>query len=73
MLKESNTVEIINPLSIEYKFILGTTIEHLQMSTSEYPNGSIAAIAVVTNKKGNQHILEIKDGHTDMDKASVYS
>lgn len=40
-------------------------------STKECAYRTIGALAMAANTKGTQHILDIKDGHTDMDKASV--
>ena len=48
-----------------------TTIKQLLSSTKEYAYGTIGALAMGANTKGTQYILDIKDGHTDVNKASV--
>lgn len=72
LLKDSSQIETIPPLENEYNFIPGTTIRQLTSSTKEYAYGTVGALVVAANTKGTQHILDIKDGHTDMDKAPLY-
>ena len=71
LLKDSIEIVTIPPLENEYIFISGTTIKQLMSSTKEYVYGTIGVFDVAANTKGTQHILDIKDGHTDMDKAPV--
>ncbi|XP_057822077.1 uncharacterized protein LOC131034564 [Cryptomeria japonica] len=71
ILKESSMVETKPSICKQYNFIPGTTIKQLLTSTNEYATGTIGALVVATKKKAFQYMIEIKDGFSDMDKATL--
>ena len=62
----------ISRLCQEYKFIPSATISQLLTTVNEYPAGTIAALVVGAKKMGTQFAIDIKDGHTDIDRAQVF-
>ena len=48
------------------------TISQLLTTVNEYPTGTIAALVVGARKMGAQFVVDIKDGHTDIDRAQVF-
>jgi hypothetical protein len=52
-------------------FIPDTTINQLAQSNDIYPIGTIGAVVTLERKVGSQHILHIKDGESDNNKAMV--
>jgi hypothetical protein len=55
----------------EYHFFLDTTISQLAQSNDTYPIRTISAAITLARQLGSQHILHIKDGESDNDKAMV--
>jgi hypothetical protein len=55
----------------EYRFVPDVTINQLAQSGDIYPIGTIGAAVTLARKLGSQHILHIKDGESDNDKAMV--
>ena len=54
---------------IAYQFIVSTMF--VSFSTRNYPIGTVGALVIAAQKQGNVNILEIKDGHSDEDRAQV--
>ena len=65
------TIENITSICQEYYFVPNTTIRRLILSTESYTLGTIGAIVTSAKKLGMQHVLEIKDGNSENDKAMV--
>ena len=65
------TIENITSICQEYYFVPNTTIRRLILSTESYTLGTIGAIVTSAKKLGMQHVLEIKDGNSENDKATV--
>jgi hypothetical protein len=70
-LNETSIVEKIPVVCSEYRFVPDSTINQLAQSTDIYPIGMIGAAVTLARKLGSQHILHIKDGESDRDKAMV--
>jgi hypothetical protein len=70
-LNETSIVEKILVVCSKYRFVLESTISQLAQSTDIYPIGTIGAVVTLARKFGSQHILHIKDGESDTDKAMV--
>jgi hypothetical protein len=70
-LNETSIVEKIPAICSEYRFLPDSTISQLAQSTDIYPIGMIGAAVTLARKFGSQHILHIKDGDSDNDKAMV--
>jgi hypothetical protein len=70
-LNETSIVEKFPSIFLEYHFIPDTTIIQLAQSNDTYPFGTIGAFVTLARKLGSQHILHIKDGESDNDKAMV--
>jgi hypothetical protein len=64
-------VEKILVVCSEYRFIPDSTISQIAQSTDVYPIGTIGAALTLARKIGSQHILHIKDGESDNEKAMV--
>lgn len=71
LVDQETTIENIAPGSQEYSFIPNTCIKRLLQTPDAYAVGTIGAIVTSTKKSGTQYILEIKDGHSQYDKAIV--
>jgi hypothetical protein len=70
-LNETSIVEKIPIVCSEYHFIPDSSISHLAQSTNIYPIRMIGDAVTLTRKFGSQHILHIKDGESENDKAMV--
>jgi hypothetical protein len=70
-LNETSIVEKILIVCSEYRFVPNSTISQLAHSTDIYPIGMIGTAVTLARKFGSQHILHIKDGEFDSDKAMV--
>jgi hypothetical protein len=70
-LKETIIVEKILVVCSEYHFVSDSTINQLAQSTDIYLIGTIGAAVTVAIKLGSQHILHIKYGESNNDKAMV--
>jgi hypothetical protein len=70
-LNETSIVEKIPAICSEYRFLPDSTIRQLAQSTDIYPIRTIGAAVTLARKFGSQHILHIKDGESDNDKAMV--
>jgi hypothetical protein len=70
-LNETSIVEKVPTVCSEYRFVPDTTINQLAESNDIYPIGTIGAVVTLARKVGSQHILHIKDGESDNDKAMV--
>jgi hypothetical protein len=70
LLNETSIVEKIPTICLEYCFLSDSTIKQLAQSTDIYPIRMIGAVTLA-RKFGSQHILHIKDGQSDNDKAMV--
>jgi hypothetical protein len=70
-LNETSIVEKIPAICSEYCFVPDTTINQLAQSNDIYPIGTIGTAVTLARKLGSQHILHIKDGESDSDKAMV--
>ena len=70
-LNETNIVEKVPMVFSEYHFVPDTTISQIAESNDFYPIGTIGAVVTLVRKVGSQHILHIKDGDSDNDKAMV--
>jgi hypothetical protein len=70
-LNETSIVEKNSVVCSEYRFVLNSTISQLAQSTDIYPIKTIGATITLARKLGLQHILHIKDGESDNDKAMV--
>jgi hypothetical protein len=70
-LNETSIVEKILTVFSKYCFVLDSTINHLAQRTDIYPMGTIGATVTLVRKHGSQHILHIKDGDSDKNKAMV--
>jgi hypothetical protein len=55
----------------EYCFASDSTIIQLAQSINIYPIRTISTVVTLARKLGSQHILHIKDGESDIDKAIV--
>jgi hypothetical protein len=71
LLNETSIVETIPAICSEYLFLPDSTIRQLAQSTDIYPIRRIRAAVRLARKFGLQHILHIKDGESDNDKAMV--
>jgi hypothetical protein len=71
LFNETSIVEKIPTICSEYYFIPDTTISQLSQSNDIYPIGIIGAAITFARKLGLQHILNIKYGESDNDKAMV--
>jgi hypothetical protein len=71
LLNKTNIVEKIPAICSEYHFIPDATISQLAQSNDINPIGTIGAAVTLTRKLGSQHILHIKYGDSDNDKAMV--
>ena len=56
---------------VKYTFIPNTMIKRLLQTVEPYVIGTIAAIVTGTKRSGMQYMLEIKDGNSQFDKATV--
>ena len=65
------TIENIESVCEEYFFIPNTTIKRLLATTEQYTLGTIVAIVISAKKLGTQHVLEIRNGYSENDKAMV--
>jgi hypothetical protein len=70
-LNETSIVEKILVVCSEYRFVPDATISQLAQSSDIYPIRTIGATVTLARKLGSQHILHIKDGESDNDKAMV--
>jgi hypothetical protein len=70
-LNETSIVEKIPAVCSEYHCIPDATISQLAQSSYIYPIETIGATVTLARKLGSQHILHIKDGESDNDKAMV--
>jgi hypothetical protein len=70
-LNETSIVEKVPTICSEYRFVPDTTINQLAQSNDTYPIKTIGAVVTLARKVGSQHILHIKDGESDNDKAMV--
>jgi hypothetical protein len=70
-LNETSIVEKILVVCSEYRFVPDATIIQLAQSNDIYPIRTIGAVVTLARKLGSQHILHIKDGESDNDKAMV--
>jgi hypothetical protein len=70
-LNETSVVEKIPVVCSTYRFVPDATINQLAQSSDIYPIGTIGATVTLARKLGSQHILHIKDGESDNDKAMV--
>jgi hypothetical protein len=70
-LNETSIVEKKFVVCSEYHFFPNSTIIQLAQSTDIYPIEMIGATVTLERKLGSQHILHIKDGELDSDKAIV--
>jgi hypothetical protein len=70
-LNEISIVEKIPAVCSEYRLVPDMTISQLAHSSDVYPIRNIGAIVTLARKLGSQHILHIKDGESDNDKAMV--
>jgi hypothetical protein len=70
-LNKTTIVEKIPLVCSEYHFIPDTTIIQLAHSSDIYSIRTIDATITLVRKIGLQHILHIKDGESDNDKAMV--
>jgi hypothetical protein len=70
-LNKTSIVEKIPTICSKYLFLLDSTIRQLAQSTDIYPIGTIGAAVTLARKFGSQHILHIKDGESENDKAMV--
>jgi hypothetical protein len=71
LLNETSIVEKIPVICSKYLFLSDSTIRQLAQSTDIYPIGRIGATMTLARKFGSQHILHIKDGESENDKAMV--
>jgi hypothetical protein len=70
-LNEKSIVEKIYAIFSEYHFVPDSTISQLAQSTTIYPIRTIGVVVTLSRKFGSQHILHIKYGESDNDKAMV--
>jgi hypothetical protein len=70
-LNETSIVEKIYVVCSEYRFVPDSTINQLTQSINIYPIKTIGATVTLARKLGSQHILHIKDGESNSDKAMV--
>jgi len=70
-LNEASIVEKILVVFSKYCFFLDMTISQLAQSSDIYPIGTIGVVVTLARKFVSQHILHIKDGDSDSDKAMV--
>jgi hypothetical protein len=70
-LNKTSIVEKIPAICSEYCFILDATINQLAQRSDIYPMRTIGTVITLARKLGTQHILHIKDGESDNDKAMV--
>jgi hypothetical protein len=70
-LNETSIVEKIPAICSKYLFLSDSTIRQLAQSTDIYPIRTIGAAMTLARKFGSQHILHIKDGESENDKAMV--
>ena len=71
LVDEQTTIENIALVCQEYTFIPNTTIKRLLETVEPYAIGTIAAIVTGTKRSGMQYMLDIKDGNSQFDKATV--
>ena len=71
LLNETIIVETIPAIFSEYRFVSGATINQLAQSNDIYPIRTIGAVVTLAIKLASQHILHIKDGKSNIDKAMV--
>ena len=64
-------MEKIPDVCSEYHFVPDSTISQLAQSTDIYLIETIGEVFTLARKFGSQHILHIKDGESDNDKAMV--
>jgi hypothetical protein len=70
-LNETSVVEKVPTVCSEYHFIPDTTINRFAERKDIYPIRTIGAVVTLARKVGSQHILHIKDGNSDNDKATI--
>jgi hypothetical protein len=70
-LNETRIMEKNLVVCSEYCFVPDSNINQLGQSTDIYPIGMIGAAVTLARKLVSQHILHIKDGDSDSDKAMV--
>jgi hypothetical protein len=70
-LNETSIMEKILAVCSEDHFVLDKTISQLAQSSDIYPIRTIGAVVTLARKLGSQHILHIKDGESDNNKAMV--
>jgi hypothetical protein len=70
-LNETSIVEKIPTVYSKYRFVSDATISQLARSNDIYPIRTIGVTVTLARKLGSQHILHIKDGESDNDKAMV--
>jgi hypothetical protein len=71
LLNETSVVEKVLAVCLEYHFVLDTTISQFAQKNDIYPIGTIGSVVTFARKVGSQHILHVKDGNSDNDKAMV--
>jgi hypothetical protein len=64
-------VEKILVVCSKYHFVPDMTIRQIAQSSDIYPIGTIGVAVTLARKLGSQHILHIKDGELDSDKAMI--
>jgi hypothetical protein len=70
-LNETIIMEKIPTICSKYNFVPDTTINQLAQSNDTYPIRTIGATVRLSRKLGSQHIIHIKYGESDNDKAMV--
>ena len=65
------SIENISLVCHEYNFIPNTSIKTLLEQTEQYVLGTIGAIVTSAKKTGTQYTLEVKDGNSENDKATI--
>jgi hypothetical protein len=71
LLNKTSIVEKNPAICSKYHFLPDSTIKQLAQSTDIYPIGMIGVVVTLARKFGSQHILHIKNGESDSDKAMV--
>jgi hypothetical protein len=71
LFNETSVVEKFLMVCLEYHFVPNTTINQFVENNDIYPIGTIGAVVTFARKVGSQHILHIKHGNSDNDKAMV--
>jgi len=71
VLHDRSIVETIPSICKEYKFVPTTTIKQLTNTTTPFVTSTVVSLVTYAKQIGPEYALDIKDGQSEEDKATV--